>query len=97
MDMIVKRTDSNQKEIMDALRKAGYSVFDLHCVGKGFPDIIVGCHNHNILVEIKSEGGKLNELEHKFFNTWQGPMCVVNSVEEALTSVDKVVRYLENK
>ena len=88
-----RRTDANQQEIMNALREVGYSVLDLHEVGKGCPDILVGTHGLNILVEIKIPGAKLNDLEKKFFDSWNGPACVVNSVEEAITTIDKIVAY----
>lgn len=88
-----RRTDANQQEIMNALREAGYSVLDLHEVGRGCPDILVGTHGINILVEIKIPGAKLNDLEKKFFETWGGPVCVVNSAEEAVSSIYKIVSY----
>jgi len=36
------RTDSNQAAIVAAFRDLGCSVFTLHTVGRGFPDLAVG-------------------------------------------------------
>jgi hypothetical protein len=35
------RTDGNHKDIMTALRKAGYKVISTHQAGSGFPDLVV--------------------------------------------------------
>jgi len=58
-----KRTDANQKVIVAALRAAGATVFDLSRVGGGCPDIAVGFRGKTYLMEIKSEGGKLNKKQ----------------------------------
>ena len=47
------RTDRNQNEIIDALRKAGASVQPLHTVHDGVPDLLVGFQGRNFLMEIK--------------------------------------------
>lgn len=36
-----KKSDSNQKDIVDALRRMGCFVFSLHAVGKGCPDLLL--------------------------------------------------------
>ena len=90
--MTAKRVDANQAEIVDALRKAGATVQDLHEVGKGCPDILVGYYTYeycdltevNILMEIKAPGGKLNKREQEWHNSWRGQVVVVHSIEEAL-------------
>jgi len=82
--MTAKRVDANQAEIVDALRKAGATVQDLHEVGKGCPDIMIGWLGYNILMEIKAPGGKLNKREQEWHDTWRGQVVVVHSIEEAL-------------
>jgi hypothetical protein len=55
---MIKRADSNQKEIMDMCRKIpALSVFSTHTIGKGFPDIVIGFKGINYLIEIK-DGSK---------------------------------------
>jgi Holliday junction resolvase len=49
--MFPKRIDKNHKEIVTALRKLGYSVFNTSSVGQGFPDIIVGSEGKNYLFD----------------------------------------------
>lgn len=82
-----KRTDSNQQEIINALRAIGCSVQDLSQVGKGTPDILVGFHNVNVLLEIKFCEGralKLTESENKWIREWKGQVGVATSVEDAI-------------
>ena len=47
------RADSNQAEIVDALRKVGASVQPIHTVGGGVPDLLVGFRGQNYLFEVK--------------------------------------------
>lgn len=83
------RQDANHQDIVNALRACGASVLDLSGVGKGCPDIAVGRHGHNWLVEIK-DGSKppsrrtLTRDEMEFMANWRGSVYVVNSVKEAL-------------
>jgi Holliday junction resolvase len=82
-----KRTDSNQQEIINALREIGCSVQDLSQVGRGTPDILVGFHNVNVLLEIKFCEGRaprLTEPENIWIREWKGQVGVVTSVEDAI-------------
>lgn len=74
--------DKNQKSIVSHFRKFGASVTHLHSVGAGCPDILVGYNGVNYFVEIKSEKGKLNELQVKFFQEWNGQICVIRTNKE---------------
>lgn len=78
------KPDINQSEIVDGLRAAGFSVAITTKVGFGFPDLVVGKYNQNWLLEVKSEGGKLNDREAFFHIHWRGQAQVVYSLEEAL-------------
>lgn len=84
---MTRRTDSNQAEIVAALRQAGASVFSLHAVGRGVPDLLVGFRGNNYLLEVKSEKGKLTEDQEKWINNWRGHVAIVRSVGEALKSI----------
>jgi hypothetical protein len=79
-----KRTDRNHKEICQALKKAGFSVQDLSRCGQGVPDILVGCGRSNLLMEIKTEEGQLNERQIAWHAAWRGPHIVVRTVKEAI-------------
>ena len=48
------RIDATQRGIVEALRKAGCSVYSLAGVGSGCPDLLVGCSGKTILLECKS-------------------------------------------
>lgn len=86
------RTDSNQTEIVTALRKIGCTVTPTHMVGDGFPDLVVGRNGVNHLLEIK-DGAKvpskreLTKDEKKFHIEWRGTVDVVYSVDDALRVV----------
>lgn len=82
------RVDANQKQIVDALRKAGRSVFFLHTVGCGCPDLLVGFRGRNFLLEVKIEKGKLTEMQEELIQRWNGTIYVVRSVDEALKVTD---------
>lgn len=81
-------TDSNQSDIVKALRQRLYSVRSLHKVGSGFPDLIVGTGTHNVLIEVKTKTGKAKGKtklqQDEFFATWKGPKALVRSIDEAL-------------
>ena len=81
------KTDSNQREIINALRKIGASVYPLHFAGKGIGDLIVGFRGHNFLLEIKTPRGKLNAKQTVFHHDWRGQVCVVRSAREALIAI----------
>ena len=88
------KVDSNQTEIVEALRAIGATVQHLHMVGKGCPDLLVGYKSprgvrRNWLLELKDGSlspsrRKLTEDEDEWHEAWQGSVIVVKSVEEAI-------------
>ena len=94
------KIDKNQPAIVEALRKAGASVQTLAAVGEGCPDLLVGKHGRNWLLEVKDpERGRkeyreketarvLTEDQHKWHFFWQGQVAVVWTAEEALELVE---------
>lgn len=84
------RLDTTQRSIVDALRKAGYSVRSLAAVGNGCPDILVGHQRGNVLLEAKSDRkvhkqkSHLSDPEKAFMRGWLGPVYVVFDAEQAL-------------
>ncbi len=79
-----KRTDTNQPAIVAALRELGATVQDLHEVGRGCPDILVGWRGSNILMEIKTQSGRMTEDEHNWHTSWRGRVYVVKTVRQAI-------------
>lgn len=83
-----RRTDRNQQEVMDALRAAGYMVFDAHRLGKGFPDLVATKYRVVYLIEVKTRDGKLTEDEREFIKDgW--PVFVVFSGQDAVDKLHK--------
>ena len=87
------RRDQNEKEIVDALRAMGATVYyiDDPC------DLLVGYHNKTLLMEVKNPAspyGKkgFNENQKHFAENWKGgPFCLVDSVESALRMLNIMV------
>lgn len=74
---------------MDALRRIGASVFSLHKVGQGCPDLLVGYRGRNWLIEIKNPDQvkskrRLTPDEKEFHDSWRGQVAIVETVDEAL-------------
>lgn len=90
--MRICRTDRNQAEIVDALRKVGCAVAHTHMVGNGFPDIVVSRDGKTYLLEIK-DGTKppsrrgLTPDEQRFHIEWRAPVHIVYSIDDAIKVV----------
>jgi len=81
-----KRTDKNQQEIIDAMRKMGATVMDLSRVGKGCPDLLVGINNKTALVEVKSSAkAKYTPHQEKWLQAWNGgTVARIDSIDSAI-------------
>ena len=92
MPKYAARSDSNQQEIMDALRAVGCSVVSIHRVGQGVPDLLVGdpVTGCNFLLEVKAGKSGLTPDEFRFFSEWQGQRDIVRSVEDALRVIGRM-------
>jgi hypothetical protein len=77
--------DSNQAEIVEALRKLPCEVLSLGSLGGGAPDLLVSFRNRLILLEVKPPGEKQNAAQIKFAERW--PVAVVRSGPEAVLAV----------
>ena len=95
--------DSNEKEIIAALKAAGATVTQLN--GTGVPDLLVGHAGNTFLLEVKlplgPRGGKqlrggadprgdgvLTESQVKWWGDWKGaPAQIVRSVDDALRAI----------
>lgn len=92
--MNICRVDNNQKKIVDALRKAGRSVQQLHTIGKGCPDILVGYQGRNYLFEIKNDEQyaskkRLTPSEDMWHKLWRGEVHIIETFEQALQITEK--------
>ncbi len=89
---MTSKPDGNQSSIVSTLRAAGASVTILAGVGCGCPDLLVGFRGNTFLVECKNPDGRgrnsLTPAEVEWFKAWKGgPAAVVNSPEEALSTL----------
>lgn len=88
------KVDGNQRSFIKDLQNAGATVADIHGVGRGVPDIIVGLGGLNFLVEIKNPGATrwaLSQEELRFAKTWGGSIHVALSPLECLTQLRELV------
>ena len=93
--MRAKRTDANQQATMDALRDIGATVQDLHIVGDGCPDLLVGYQNITLLVETKVATGKVRDNQTAWHRLWRGSEVIVSySPEDAVKKVRFAVWHL---
>lgn len=81
------KVDSNQPMMVAALRHLGYSVAVTSAIGKGFPDIVVGYNDANLVVEIKDPGKppskrKLTDDEEKWQSAWRGSVIVAETTDD---------------
>jgi len=89
------RVDRNQPEIVRALRQIGASVQSLADVGQGCPDLLVAFRGKTLLMEVKDgllppSQKRLTEDEQIWHKTWQAPVLVVESVQDALKFVSSI-------
>lgn len=80
-----RKVDANQPEIVDALRRQGYSVM----IVNGEVDLIVGANGLSLPVEIKAPGGRLRPSQERLLDEWRGSYLVTGDrgVDRALQDV----------
>ncbi len=82
------RRDTNEREIIDALRKAGCQVWQLDqpC------DLVVTKNKTTYMMEVKETKGKLSPDQIKFFAEWSGGhLHVVRSIEQAIYVINHAI------
>lgn len=85
---VAYRVDSNQAEIVAALREIGATVQILAAVGSGCPDILCGYHNRNYLAEIKaSPTSPMTADEATWHKRWHGQVSIWYTPEQAVDEV----------
>lgn len=84
------KKDANHNAIAEVFRAMGCSVLDLSRVGQGCPDLLVGFPHTAVLVEVKTDTGKLLDTQLRFIRDWVGRVEVVRSEDEAIALVQRV-------
>lgn len=86
------RVDTNHGAIVDGIRQifGPDSVLDLSRVGQGCPDILVGIRGHNIMLEIKTDRGKLTADQVYFHREWGGQVAVIRTLADALAIISDI-------
>lgn len=84
-----KRTDGNQKVMVESLRKCGFTVAITSGLGEGFPDLVVGKKGRTRLVEVKDpakppSARKLTPDEQAFHERWPDKIIIALTVEDVL-------------
>lgn len=87
------KVDNKQKEIVEALKQVGASVQSLASVGNGCPDLLVGWHGRNILLEVK-DGPKASFTAEQliWWSNWTGQKARAESKDHAIAELNKAVR-----
>lgn len=80
------KRDANEGGIVEALRSAGYVVYQLS--DEGVPDLLVTRPGRAfLLLEVKAIGKTLTTAQERFFEQTQGcPRFMVTSAEDALAA-----------
>lgn len=85
-----RRVDTNQREIVDALRAAGAFVHCLHEAGKGCPDLLVFFRGRTVLMEVKAPRGRTTKAQEEFHAAAASrsvTIPIVTTPEQALTAI----------
>lgn len=90
------RIDENQPEIVQALEAIGCTVDSLAAVGGGVPDLLVGYHGFNLLIEVKNPDKrpsqrKLTPAQIEWHGAWAGQKSVIETVDQAIAYVRSFV------
>ena len=85
------KVDTNQQPIVRDLRNifGPDVVLDLSAVGRGCPDIMVGVRGRNLLMEIKTDKGKLTADQVYFHREWGGQVHIVRTLDDALNVIER--------
>ena len=77
------RTDATQAEVVKALRAVGASVY--YCK---LPLDLLVCHRkETMLIEVKTDDGRLTQAQEEFLATWPGRVHIVRGPLEAVAAV----------
>jgi hypothetical protein len=82
------RTDDNQHELVEALKKIGAKCY---FIGKPV-DLLCGYRGSNWLIEVKrpdkrGQQSKITQEQKDFIATWPGQVCICHTIDEAINAV----------
>jgi hypothetical protein len=79
------KRDANEREIVEALRAAGASVWLLDQP----VDLLIGYRGKNHIAEVKLPRGQLNDNQRQFYATWRGATPpILRTVDDALALLE---------
>lgn len=81
------RIDSNQRQIVADLRKAGCVVQIASNIGGGCPDLIAARADRMLWLECKTATGMLTPAQQRWHSRWPGHAAIVRNSEEALKAM----------
>lgn len=83
--------DANHEEVKGWYEEMFCSVVDLHILGFGCPDFLIGCAGRSELVEVKTEHGQLEGSQVRFQRDWRGSKVkVVRTHEDCINHVQEI-------
>lgn len=84
------KRDENEKPIIKALEKVGAIVQQISETDA--PDLLVGFRGQNYLLEVKNPDnyGKLRPGQLKWHAVWEGQVCTVETIDEALRAIGAI-------
>lgn len=82
-----RRVDANHGELKGHFEKLGCSVHDASRLGEDFPDLIVALHKQTVLVEVKTEKGKLSPGQIRFRREWKGITYEARTLDDVIAIV----------
>jgi hypothetical protein len=78
------RTDTNQTDIVNGLRKMGAGVTSMAPLGHGVSDLLVSFRQRWYVMEVKFEDGKLNPDQVSWIGAQKAPVYTVRSLDQAV-------------
>jgi hypothetical protein len=92
------RTDANHSTLRQCYEDYFCFVVDLHAVGRGVPDFLVGIAGVSDLVEVKTEEGQLNKKQILFQKRWTGSkVVIVRTVADVINHVYNIRERISRK
>ena len=84
------KVDTNQNPIVRDLRSIfGECILDLSRVGGGCPDLLVAVRGVNLLMEIKTDAGRLTPAQIRFHRNWPGQVAIARTLADALAIIER--------
>jgi hypothetical protein len=85
------KRDTNHAAIVGVYRALFCSVLDLHKLGGGAPDALIGCAGIDSMIEIKPEGEEPRALQKDFHRYWRGrKILVISTMQQAVDHVAEI-------